>query len=95
MKLALALVVLLLAGCASYKETEARDIDLHIHWVPVENFTQVKKVIGANPFADAFAKWYDDEDGRHCYIFMPKPSTPVGTFILGHELLHCTDGDFH
>lgn len=89
------LVCILLAGCTSYGKPEATHINLHVNYMTHDEFTILKTRMGVNPFYDAFAKWYDDEDGRHCYIFMPKPSTAVGTFILGHELLHCTDGDFH
>ena len=91
MKLALLLSLALLAGCASYGKPEATHINLHVNYTTHDEFTILKTKMGVNPFYDAFAKWYDEGNVRHCFVFLTTPSV----FVLGHEVGHCVHGNYH
>ena len=88
-------MLFLLTGCASFAESEQTDdINLTITWV--EDY-QVYGVTGVM-FSEGVTQWYDQGDTRNCYIFMKKPYGPKDyrqIYILGHELLHCTEGAYH
>ena len=67
---------------------------LELPWV--EDY-QVYGVTGVM-FSEGVTQWYDQGDTRNCYIFIKKPYGPKDyrqIYILGHELLHCTEGAYH
>ena len=96
--LRISLLVLLLSGCSAFHEkplpaSEATHIDLHVIWV--DSAGDIPSYIGE---ANGAAVYYDVGGQRYCTVYAFKPHN-LDDFralqTLGHEVLHCTDGEFH
>jgi len=95
----LALLVLALTGCATAKVEPSAPI--HVVWSTVDDVQaacedvsgrrEVFRILGCS-------KWRESEGQRTCTIYAPAPrnENDLQRFAtLGHELMHCTDGNWH
>ena len=96
--IAIAISFMFLSGCSAFHEkplppSEATHIDLDVVWVETES-----DLPGYISEASGAAVYFDIDDKRYCTIYAIKPYN-LDDFkhlnTLGHELLHCTDGNFH
>lgn len=109
MKILILLATLLaFSGCGSFHEkplpaSEATHINLTVKWVDHE--ADIPGYIKDSIRNTGGAAIYFDVEPvnaefprRHCTIYMLKPygdSDFKALGIAGHELLHCTDGEYH
>lgn len=98
-RLACALVAFL-GACASPSEEVARD-NVTVVWNKVDDPHAVCQ--GLSSRKELFAirgcsKWSETSGGRVCSIYTRAPKSEADTqaFVtLGHELMHCFDGNWH
>ena len=96
---ALALLVFVLAGCAAVKDEPSTPV--HIVWQKVDDVQAACE--GASGKREMFrilgcSKWREDGGQRTCTIYAQSPRNETDTqrfATLGHELMHCTDGNWH
>ena len=99
MRVAFALVFLL-AGCTT---AQPRGGDVMVVWNRVDDPQAACQKLSGQPQLFAIrgcSKWNvtDSAGKRVCSIYAPMPRTEMDTqrFVtLGHELLHCFDGNWH
>jgi hypothetical protein len=93
------LVFLVLAGCATVKDDPSAPVqivwqkvdDVHATCEEVSGRREIFRIMGCS-------KWRDVGGQRTCTIYAqtPRNETDVQRFAtLGHELMHCTDGNWH
>jgi len=99
-KILRALVFAALAACATTQEA-SRD-DVMVVWNRVDDPNAVcQKLDGRKDFfaIRGCSKWSDASGGRRiCSIYAREPKSELDTqafATLGHELLHCFDGNWH
>jgi hypothetical protein len=93
-------VLLLLAACTS---TRRPGDDVTVVWNRVDDPQAVCQKLSGQPQLYTIrgcSKWNQPDDGgkRVCAIYAPMPRSEMDTqrFVtLGHELLHCFDGNWH
>ena len=94
------LAILLLTGCSTAVKDEALT-PVHIVWNRVDDVQAACE--GASGRREIFkilgcSKWREDAGQRTCTIYAPAPRDERDKerfATLGHELLHCTDGNWH
>jgi hypothetical protein len=94
-----AFLVFLLAGCAAVKQEPSTPV--HVVWHNVEDVQAACE--GASGRRELFrilgcSKWREEDGRRTCTIYAqaPRDERDKERFAtLGHELLHCTDGNWH
>ena len=100
----LGMIILSAMGCGKpFQESEYTDIGLHIRWVEEHEVFGIAQSLGhtSNPLnfnITAVTAWQDDNGERNCFIYAPKPYSDKdyhGLYILGHEVAHCSEGNFH
>jgi hypothetical protein len=99
LKFFIPLVFLLLAACATTKDEAATPV--HIVWNQVDDVQAACE--GASGKRELFkilgcSKWREDGGRRTCTIYAPAPRDERDKerfATLGHELMHCTDGNWH
>ena len=92
-------VLLLLAGCTAMKDEASTPV--HVVWQNVDDVQatceelsgrrEVFRILGCS-------KWRDIGGQRTCTIYAqaPRDERDLQRFAtLGHELMHCTDGNWH
>ena len=93
---------LALAGCASTTQN-SRD-NVTIVWNRVDDPHKACEKLDGSTRKEVFAirgcsKWSDASNGsRICSIYAREPKTEMDTqafATLGHELMHCMDGNWH
>ena len=100
MKILRWLAVAGLAACAAAPQKAGTD-NVTVVWNRVEDVQQVCQSLAGRKEIYAIrgcSKWSDSSAGRVCNIYAPKPRSEADSqaFItLGHELLHCFDGNWH
>jgi hypothetical protein len=88
-----------LAACASPQKAASDNIT--VVWNRVDDTQRVCQALAGRKEIYAIrgcSKWSDSSSGRVCNIYAPKPRSEMDNqaFItLGHELLHCFDGNWH
>jgi hypothetical protein len=92
-------VLLFLAACAS--TTNERRDSVALVWThpddiqaACEELTRRKELYTVR----GCSKWRDEGPARLCTIYAPRPRSDTDTqaFVtLGHELMHCFDGNWH
>jgi len=95
----LAVLLVFLAGCATVKEDAS--LPVHVVWQNVDDVQatceeisgrrEVFRILGCS-------KWRDIGGQRTCTIYAqaPRDERDLQRFAtLGHELMHCTDGNWH
>jgi hypothetical protein len=93
---AVLLSTLLVAGCAynipKEEAFEAKPLAQHmqIRWVTVEDPNRACKRFGQMPIVGACAIW--DFAKQTCMVITGRVTTGQ---VLGHEVRHCFEGDFH
>ena len=99
MRLLLCFALASLAACASPQKAASDNIT--VVWNRVDDTQQVCQALAGRKEIYAIrgcSKWSDSSSGRVCNIYAPKPRSEMDNqaFItLGHELLHCFDGNWH
>ena len=96
---ALALLVFVLAGCAAVKDEPSTPV--HIVWQKVDDVQAACE--GASGKREMFrilgcSKWREDGGQRTCTIYAQSPRNETDTqrfATLGHELMHCMEGNWH
>ena len=94
-----AILLVLLAGCATVKDDPSMPV--HVVWQNVDDVQatceeisgkrEVFRILGCS-------KWRDIGGQRTCTIYAqaPRDERDLQRFAtLGHELMHCTDGNWH
>ena len=94
-----AILLVLLAGCATVKDETSMPV--HVVWQSVDDVQatceeisgrrEVFRILGCS-------KWRDVGGQRTCTIYAqaPRDERDLQRFAtLGHELMHCTDGNWH
>jgi len=94
-----AILLVLLAGCATVKDETTMPV--HVVWQNVDDVQatceeisgrrEVFRILGCS-------KWREVAGQRTCTIYAqaPRDERDVQRFAtLGHELMHCTDGNWH
>jgi hypothetical protein len=94
-----AILLVLLAGCATVKDETTMPV--HVVWQNVDDVQatceeisgrrEVFRILGCS-------KWRDVGGQRTCTIYAqaPRDERDLQRFAtLGHELMHCTDGNWH
>jgi len=92
-------ILLALAGCATVKDEPS--LPVHVVWQSVDDVQatceevsgrrEVFRILGCS-------KWRDVAGQRTCTIYAqaPRNEADLQRFAtLGHELMHCTDGNWH
>jgi hypothetical protein len=93
------LLLLLLAGCASVKNDA--DTPVHIVWQKVDDVQAAcEEVSGRREIFRVMgcSKWREAGGQRTCTIYAqtPRDERDLQRFAtLGHEFMHCTDGNWH
>jgi len=95
----LVLLVFLVAGCAAMKEDPSTPV--HVVWQKVDDVQAACE--GASGRREIFrilgcSKWREDGGQRTCTIYAPAPRDERDKerfATIGHELMHCTDGNWH
>ena len=93
------LLLVFLAGCASVKDEAPTPV--HIVWNRVDDVQAACE--GASGKRELFrilgcSKWREEGGQRTCTIYAPLPRDERDKerfATLGHELMHCTDGNWH
>ena len=93
-------VIAITAGCSTVVKDEALS-PVHVVWQKVDNVQavceeasgrrEIFKILGCS-------KWREVDGQRTCTIYSqaPRNEADVQRFAtLGHELMHCTDGNWH
>jgi hypothetical protein len=99
MKFLPAILSFLLAACATSKDQVSTPV--HIVWNKVDDVQAACE--GASGKREIFkilgcSKWRADGGQRTCTIYAPTPRDERDKerfATLGHELMHCTDGNWH
>jgi hypothetical protein len=99
MKSSIPFLFLLLAACATPKDEAPTPV--HIVWNKVDDIQAACE--GASGKREIFkilgcSKWRQDGGQRTCTIYAPTPRDERDKerfATLGHELMHCTDGNWH
>ena len=99
MKSFILLLVLLLAACATPRDEASTPVQ--VVWAKVDDVQaacegasgrrEIFKVLGCS-------KWREDGGQRTCTIYAPAPRDERDKdrfATLGHEFMHCTDGNWH
>jgi hypothetical protein len=94
------LSLLFLAGCSTAVKDEAAT-PVHIVWNKVDDVQAACE--GASGRREIFkilgcSKWREASGQRTCTIYAPAPRDERDRerfATLGHELMHCTDGNWH
>ena len=100
MKLLRWALLALLVACAAAPQKAGTD-NITVVWNRVDDAQQVCQSLAGRKEIYAIrgcSKWSDSSAGRVCNIYAPKPRSEADSqaFItLGHELLHCFDGNWH
>jgi len=92
-------LIFLLAGCTVAKDEPSTPV--HVVWSNVDDVQaacedlsgrrEVFRILGCS-------KWREADGQRTCTIYAPAPRSESDTqrfATLGHELMHCTDGNWH
>ena len=96
---AIVLTFMFLSGCSAFHEkplppSEFTDLIVDVNWV--DSYDDIPRY--ASEHVGGAAIYYEVDGKRYCSIYTVKPYN-AGDFenlnTLGHELLHCTDGNFH
>ena len=95
----LLIMSLFLTGCSAFHEkplppSESTNILLDVVWV--DSIKEIPRT--GKRDARGAAIWQAVKGQRKCTIYAFKPYNLddfKGLQVLGHELLHCTDGNFH
>ena len=95
----LAILLVFLAGCATVRDEASTPV--HVVWQNVDDVQatceelsgrrEVFRILGCS-------KWRDIGGQRTCTIYAqaPRDERDLQRFAtLGHELMHCTDGNWH
>jgi hypothetical protein len=93
------LLCLFVTGCAAVKTEESAPV--HVVWQQVDDVQAACE--GASGKREIFkilgcSKWRVDGGQRTCTIYAPAPRDERDKerfATLGHELMHCTDGNWH
>jgi len=93
------LLCLFVTGCAAVKTEESAPV--HVVWQQVDDVQAACE--GASGKREIFkilgcSKWRVDGGQRTCTIYAPAPRDERDRerfATLGHELMHCTDGNWH
>ena len=99
MRFVVFLIAIALAGCSTVKN-EA-DAPVQIVWQKVDDaHAACEEVSGRREIFRIMgcSKWREDGGQRTCTIYAqaPRNESDVQRFAtLGHELMHCTDGNWH
>ena len=99
MRFVVFLIAIALAGCSTVK-SEA-DAPVTIVWQKVDDaHAACEEVSGRREIFRIMgcSKWREDGGQRTCTIYAqaPRNESDVQRFAtLGHELMHCTDGNWH
>ena len=97
----LILLSVFLTGCVTIPlpQSEATKIDLRVHWREPHQIKELASTYGDKAqIVMGYSMYYGGKDNRVCEIFVPKPNGQNDykwLTNLGHEILHCTDGDYH
>ena len=89
-----------LAACAAAPQKAGTD-NVIVIWNRVDDPQQVCQNLAGRKEVYAIrgcSKWTDSSAGRVCNIYAPKPRSEADSqafMTLGHELLHCFDGNWH
>ena len=89
-----------LAACAAAPQKAGTD-NVTVVWNRVDDVQQVCQNLAGRKEVYAIrgcSKWSDSRAGRVCNIYAPRPKSETDNqaFVtLGHELLHCFDGNWH
>ena len=99
MRYLLVLLVAMTAGCSTVKDDASTPV--HIVWQKVDDVhSACEEVSGRREIFRIMgcSKWREAGGQRTCTIYAqaPRNETDVQRFAtLGHELMHCTDGNWH
>jgi hypothetical protein len=101
MRLGIAAALLLLAACTSTAPRPGDDVT--VVWMRVDDPHAVCQKLSGQPqlfTVRGCSRWNqtDDAGKRVCAIYAPMPRSELDTqrFVtLGHELMHCFDGNWH
>ena len=99
MRFVVLLIAIALAGCSTVK-SEA-DAPVQIVWQKVDDaHAACEEVSGRREIFRIMgcSKWRDVGGQRTCTIYAQTPRTEADVqrfATLGHELMHCTDGNWH
>lgn len=95
-------IILCLVGCSATMNTIPFNDEAHITWVrfddPFDLQKQCKDIgVAAKTFYTVEACAYFDLETKQCTIYTLNPRTLYGKdmALVGHEVKHCFDGDFH
>jgi len=99
MRLAVFLLGLFITGCSAVKNEESAPV--HVVWQKVDDVQaacedasgrrEIFRILGCS-------KWRADGAQRTCTIYAPAPRDERDKerfATLGHEFMHCTDGNWH
>lgn len=92
-------LLLFLAGCAAMKDEATTPV--HIVWQKVDDVhATCQEISGRREIFRIMgcSRWRDEGDRRTCTIYAPAPQNERDAqafATLGHELMHCTDGNWH
>ncbi len=98
MRLALVAALALLSACASTEGRE-RDGRMEVVWMRVDDVQRVcQGLSGRKEFLAILgcSRWSDEH--RRCEIYAPVPRSEADVqrfATLGHELMHCFEGNWH
>lgn len=93
------LLAVVLAGCAAAPEREMPPGDVQVVWLRVEDPQRVCEALsGRKQFfaVHGCSRWSAEQ--RRCEIYAPAPKSEADLqrfATLGHELMHCFDGNWH
>jgi len=99
MKVVVFLLCLFITGCSVVKNEESTPV--HVVWQQVDDVQAACE--GASGRREIFrilgcSKWRTDGGQRTCTIYAPAPRDERDKerfATIGHELMHCTDGNWH
>ena len=100
MRVLLLSLLVVTAGCSAVVKNEDAS-PVHIVWNRVDDVQAACE--GASGKRELFrilgcSKWREDDGRRTCTIYAPAPRDERDKerfATLGHELMHCTDGNWH
>ena len=94
------LVLATLVACAAAPQQAGTD-NVIVVWNRVDDVQQVCQELSGRKEVWAIrgcSKWSDSRTGRVCNIYVPRPKSELDqqAFVtLGHELMHCFEGNWH
>ena len=94
------LVLATLAACAAAPQNAGHD-NVTVVWNRVDDVQQVCQGLAGRKEVYAIrgcSKWTESRSGRVCNIYVPRPKSEKDeqTFVtLGHEVMHCFEGNWH